>query len=116
MATKNQTTVNLTPQARKIRDELSDVFGLKEMLSAGLILFNKLAGDEQIKLIKKIKTDDKPLKNENLHQAIQSVVRIISGSGTDIKILPMEESQLVDSIKKMLGPKEPVVNIKRKKA
>ena len=41
------TTVPLSENAQKIKMELTPVFGLKNILSAGLILFGKLTSDQQ---------------------------------------------------------------------
>lgn len=45
------TTVNLTETAQKVKDDLAPVFGLKNILSAGLVLFGKLSTDEQKSVI-----------------------------------------------------------------
>jgi len=59
------TTVRFTEKAKPIKDELAPIYGLKNILSAGLVLFDKLTDTEQkvivaeangIKLKKKGKT------------------------------------------------------------
>jgi hypothetical protein len=66
-----------------------------------------------IKEINKIEEADQP---QTMHSALQTVLKIIAGSSTEIKILPDEESRLVEGIKLLLGPKEPLVtHLKNKK-
>jgi len=43
----NPTTVRLTEKAQVIKEDLAPIFGLKNILSAGLILFGKLTDTEQ---------------------------------------------------------------------
>lgn len=43
----NPTTVRLAESVRKIKDELSPIYGLKNILSAGLLLFSRLSDTEQ---------------------------------------------------------------------
>jgi len=52
MAKEKQTTVNLNERAQTIKEDLAPVFGLKNILSAGLILFGRLNSDDQKKAIK----------------------------------------------------------------
>ncbi len=52
MPSKNTTTVVLTEAAQAVKDDLAPVFGLKNILSAGLIMFGKLTDSEQKKVVK----------------------------------------------------------------
>ena len=45
------TTVILNEKAQAIKDDLAPLFGLKNILSAGLILFGKLTSDQQKQVI-----------------------------------------------------------------
>ena len=47
MVNEKHTTVNLTEKAQLIKDDLAPIYGLKNILSAGLILFGKLTDTEQ---------------------------------------------------------------------
>jgi len=47
MVNEKHTTVNLTEKAQVIKEDLAPIFGLKNILSAGLILFGKLTDTEQ---------------------------------------------------------------------
>ena len=51
MPSPNQTTVVLTPTAQAVKDDLAPIFGLKAILSAGLMLFSKLSAEEQKRVI-----------------------------------------------------------------
>lgn len=54
MPSKNTTTVVLNKTVQKIKDELAPVFGLKNILSAGLLLFSRLSDSEQKKTIAEV--------------------------------------------------------------
>jgi len=47
MEKMKHTTVNLTEKAQIIKEDLAPIYGLKNILSAGLILFGKLSSDLQ---------------------------------------------------------------------
>ena len=51
MATSPQTTVHLTEAAQKVKDALAPIYGLKNILSAGLTIFGKLSDSDQKKTI-----------------------------------------------------------------
>ena len=54
MAQKKQTTVNLLASAQIVKEDLAPVYGLKNILSAGLILFGRLTDTEQKRLLKTV--------------------------------------------------------------
>jgi hypothetical protein len=45
------TTVVLTKVAQEVKEDLAPVFGLKNILSAGLLLFGRLSSDQQKDII-----------------------------------------------------------------
>ena len=47
MGKKDQTTVNLNELAQKVKEDLAPIYRLKNILSAGLILFGRLSADRQ---------------------------------------------------------------------
>lgn len=65
MPSKNTTTVVLTEKAQLIKEDLAPVFGLKNILSAGLVLFGKLTTTEQKASIKEANSslEVEPLQN-----------------------------------------------------
>jgi len=51
MVKTKHTTVNLTKKAQAIKDDLAPIFGLKNILSAGLMLLSKLTAEQQKSII-----------------------------------------------------------------
>jgi hypothetical protein len=116
MPSKNPTSISFTPKAQEIDSRLTPIFGRKYVLSAALELFNALSDTEKIKHIRKIKEEKSSAnQSQDLHQAIKVVVRIVSGSGTDIQILPDEYDRLEEVVKEMFGPKESQILEPKKK-
>jgi len=54
MPSLKQTTVVLNESVQEIKDELSPIYGLKNILSAGLLLFNRLSDTEQKKTMAEV--------------------------------------------------------------
>ncbi|HUX80328.1 MAG TPA: hypothetical protein VMW10_11400, partial [Alphaproteobacteria bacterium] len=54
MAEPKHTTVVLSKTVQKIKDELSPIYGLKNILSAGLWLFSRLSDTEQKKAVAQV--------------------------------------------------------------
>lgn len=54
MPRKRPTSVTLNETVQKIKDELAPVYGLKNILSAGLLLFSRLPDSEQKKVVTEI--------------------------------------------------------------
>lgn len=65
MRVRNQTTVVLSEKAQIIKEDLAPVFGLKNILSAGLLVFGKLTTTEQKLEIKRANgsLEAEPLQN-----------------------------------------------------
>ena len=51
MGSKNQTTVVLTSEAEPIREKLAPMFGLKNVVSAGLVALNKLSRADLMRIV-----------------------------------------------------------------
>jgi hypothetical protein len=103
----------LSNSVRKIKEELAPVYGLKNLLSAGIVLFSNLSDSEQKKLIGKINKMEQHNKNStpakkeaDIKNALQVIGKAVSGSGPAVthKILSKEESNLLDQLRKELGP------------
>lgn len=112
MAKEKHTTVNLSENAQLIKDDLAPVFGLKNILSAGLILFGKLSSDEQKKIIAQAnkKTSlDKSKSEPTISECIQIVSQYVR-----YHIPSEDEARLIQSLRKQLGP-EPEQKRKRKR-
>ncbi len=54
MKADNPTTVRLSENTRKIKEELTPIYGLKNILSAGLLLLSRLSDSEQKKMIAEV--------------------------------------------------------------
>lgn len=54
MPSKNTTTVVLNENVQEIKDELSPIYGLKNILSAGLLLFSRLSDTDQKKTVAEV--------------------------------------------------------------
>lgn len=54
MGSRKQTAVNLTDSVQKIKDELFPIYGLKNILSAGLLLFSRLSAGDQKKVVAEV--------------------------------------------------------------
>lgn len=52
MPSKNTTTVVLTDSAQEIKEDLAPIYGLKNILSAGIVLFGQLDSDQQKQIIR----------------------------------------------------------------
>jgi hypothetical protein len=58
MIMPKHTTVILPQDLQKLKNELSGIYGLKNIISAGLLLFSRLSSDDQKKVISEINTDE----------------------------------------------------------
>lgn len=118
MTRKKSTTIVLSETVQAIKDEHADLYGLKELISAGLVLFDKLPETEQIKLIKKIIKDEKELLAKKREDKIKpdkmveifrkSAQKLITMKSKDfttiIARLTPDEQLLISQIRDKLGP------------
>ena len=74
MPSPKHTTVVLNESVQEIKDELSPIYGLKNILSAGLLLFSRLSDSEQKKIIAEV---------NNLALADRQADEIVSGAEAD---------------------------------
>ncbi len=54
MPSLKQTTVVLNEVVQEIKSELAPIYGLKNILSAGLLLFNRLSDGDQKKVVAEV--------------------------------------------------------------
>jgi ABC-type phosphate/phosphonate transport system substrate-binding protein len=111
MAGKNTKVIErlLTPAAQVAALKLVKRLGvMKTVLSAGVIALSKLPAEERDKIVDETigLADEKTNKPENLQQAIKTVIRIVSGSGKDIQILPDEYDKLTEYVNELFGPQK----------
>ena len=115
MPRRNPTSVTFNETIQKIKDELAPVYGLKNILSAGLLLFSRLSDSDQKKIVAELNQmvdiDISAIQSRYFSnaQSIRNVLREITliekqSPGTIVKILGEKDSALVDDFRKTLGP------------
>jgi len=100
---------HMTPYAFQIAENLISKFGnMKMLLSAAMVALSKLDANEREKYLEEAKRESPDEGPADLHNAIQSIVKVMTGdtSNVTINILPEEENKIADFIIKTLGPKE----------
>ena len=85
-------------------ERLEQVFSLKAIVSAGVVLFDKLSGDEQKQAITEANRANKeaiplPLETPNISQSIEDVTYYVK-----FKLPSPEEQKKLSELRKMLGP------------
>lgn len=76
MPRKNPTSVALSGKIQKLKNELAGVYGLKNLLSAGVLLFNRLTDSEQKNIIKEVNRLAQPddvevLSDEQIYEKLK---------------------------------------------
>jgi len=94
MPSKQHTTVVLNESVQKIKDELSPIYGLKNILSAGLMLFDRLSDTEQKKVIAEVNA----LSLDDGHLPL-SEMDILRGT---MKMICFQNGQAIQLLKKTL--------------
>ena len=74
MGSPKQTAVNLNEFVQKLKDELAPIYGLKNILSAGIVLFSRLSDSEQKRIVAEV---------NKMAQASQLADEIVSGAEAD---------------------------------
>lgn len=103
MARKKHTTVILTEKSQLIKEDFAPIFGLKNILSAGLVLFGRLSADQKQKIIAEAnrKNSEPRLKcsDVNINECVEMVKHFVK-----IKLPSTEEQRMIDSLRNALGP------------
>jgi len=112
MRKTQHTTVILTKSSQEIKEDLAPIFGLKNILSAGLILFGKLSDKEQKHAIaeaNKALTEESSGDKTSLQQMIQMIKEMVEVErqqpGTVFRVLGHEEQRILDEFRKLITPK-----------
>lgn len=116
MPRKNPTSIVLTKKAQMIKDRLVNIYGLKPIISAGLILLDQYSDKEKNKIIESVNLADRDEKGnaKELSEELTEIKhKIQTLPETTFRILSQEQQQMVDNIRKGLGPDD---NEKLKKA
>ena len=74
MGSRKQTAVNLNEFVQQIKDSLTPIYGLKNILSAGLLLFSRLSDSEQKKTVAEV---------NKMAKSAQEADEIVSAAETD---------------------------------
>lgn len=85
MPSKKHTSIVFTPDAQRIKDRYVGAFSLRGMVSVGLIWFDSLLPDDQIKLLSAAKAN-KPLK-----PLITDLVRDDGDFTNSVSLVPVAE-------------------------
>ena len=105
MKTDPPTTVRLSENAQRIKDKLSPVYGLKNILSAGIVLFNKLPQKERESIIIE-SINSESVAYQNISPAIAYIKKLAlteAGYETDIKVLSRTDAEMLSELRNILG-------------
>ena len=65
MPSKKQTTIVLPEKLQPLKNELASIYGLKNVISAGLLLFSDLSDSKQKAAIRRVRqAEDNPTKKK----------------------------------------------------
>ena len=126
MPSKNHTSVVLSDNLQAVKDRLMPVYGLKNLISAGLLLFSRLSDTDQRKIIEDVNEVSKePLSvypdsriRQMVHEELaamgllpdnkkspvdlQAAVDIVKS--VTLKIPSKKEQESLSFLRKVLGP------------
>jgi hypothetical protein len=124
MIRKKSTSIVFSNTVQAIKEKW-DFLGLKELVSVGLILFDRLDDKERMNLIKKIREDEKQEKlakklgQNKTADMLNTSVKIMLHLGDEeyhstAKLLDPESQSLMNSLRENLGPEERKLNKEHK--
>jgi len=121
MGSPKQTTVVLNETVQKIKDELSPIYGLKNILSASLLIFSKLTAEEQKQAVAEAsekKIAPEPKKSlQNMMGLIKEMTEVEKQQpGTIYRVLSPAEQKTMHDFIKAVGPDQPKQKKKTKRA
>jgi len=104
-----KTTVDLTDKAQDVKDLLSPVYGLKNILSAGLIALNKLSAEERERVIVEVNgivpEESEKIHAKTLREALKNLKKITDNTSPGIvKLLSSKEQKLLNEFRRLAGP------------
>ena len=116
-----KTTVDLTEIAQSIKKGLMPIFGLKNVLSAGLLLFSKLSAEQQKHAIAEangLQVESEPTEKKTLQGALDMIKEMVEVEkqqpGTIFRVLTTEEQSVINEFRKLIEPKlKPKKKLKR---
>ncbi len=105
----SHTTVVLNKTVQKIKDELAPIYGLKNILSAGLTLFGGLSADEQKRVIAETNSPPQEATAEKIQGQVSRAMHIIKTMSPDgslhIEFLSDEDQKAIGEFVKLYDPK-----------
>jgi len=111
MSKKRPTSFVLNETIQKIKEELTPIYGLKNILSAGLLLFSRLSDTEQKRIIAEVNEEnitEKQSFSSNI-KSVRDILKEVASAekqtpGILVEILSEKDSIIADEIRKALGP------------
>ena len=116
----NPTTVNLTDRAQPLKEELAPIFGLRNVLSAGLLLFSRLSAAEQRRIVAEVNDIEIADPSEGAAESVRySIKRMQALDDRDLAVafqfLSKEENRAVKQMLDALAPEKRAASRKRKR-
>lgn len=121
MVKQNPTSVVLTKAALEIKEDLAPIFGLKNILSAGLLLFGRLSDTQQKAIIAQANGYELPDPSQRAAESARLCIKTYQGlSAKDFAVsLSFLSDRETRAVKKMLDSLQPSATLaakRRKKA
>ena len=105
MPRPNRTSIEIAHEIRAVYDRLTRRYGIRNAISAGLLLLDRLTPAEREKVIDETKRlASLPVRQTGLREALAVVKRAAAAElpGATVKILSSEDAALLDSVRQML--------------
>jgi len=105
-----KTTVDLTDIAQSIKDSLTPIFGLKNILSAGLLVFSRLSAEDQKQVVQEASGGKiAPATPKSLQNTIAMIKEMLEVEkqqpGTVFRVLSLDEQKIIDEFRQVMAPK-----------
>ena len=102
------TTVRLTQRAVMIKEEQAPIYGLKNILSAGLVLFEELSDEEQKRAIVEALVIERQAKGDSSAEGFgpffDVVGEMLEADRSGVRVLSKEQQKAAKSFRKAFAP------------
>ncbi len=117
---RKPTTVNLTDRAQPLKEELAPIFGLRNVLSGGLLLFSRLSAAEQRRIIAEVNDIELADPSEEAAESVRyTIKRMQALDDRDLAVafqfLSKAENRAVKQMLDALNPEKQTASRKRKR-
>lgn len=117
---RKPTTVNLTDRAQPLKEELAPIFGLRNVLSGGLLLFSRLSAAEQRRIIAEVNDIELADPSEEAAESVRyTIKRMQALDDRDLAVafqfLSKAENRAVKQMLDALNPEKQAASRKRKR-